>query len=417
LAAALLGLSVEDRAKLTDEALWPQPLIQMNPSFESGGWIDDLANQRMFHPECKQIFRIKSEKDPLGTSMLLHRHQVDAINAARGNVHYVLTTGTGSGKSLSYLIPIVDHVLRVGRGKGIQAIVVYPMNALCNSQYGELEKFLRLGYGKGNEPVRFDRYTGQEDQLRRDEIAANPPDILLTNYVMLELLLTRPFERRIVKAARNLRFLVLDELHTYRGRQGADVALLVRRVREACQAADMLCVGTSATMASGGTYDQQRGQIADVASRLFGATVGPQHVIGETLTRATQEYDFTDPAILKDLRSEILSKSPNSRKYDHFVQSRLASWVEGTFGLRRDSESKRLVRAIPMPIVGDRGAARLLSETTGIDEIQCEMAIRNWLLAGYECEPHPETKAKPFAFRLHQFISRGDTVFTSLEDP
>jgi ATP-dependent helicase YprA (DUF1998 family) len=149
---------------------------------------------------------------------------VDAIREAQARRNYVLTTGTGSGKSLAYIIPIVDHVLRNGRGKGIQAIVVYPMNALCNSQYGELEKFLRLGFGAGSEPVRFERYTGQETREKREEITRNPPDILLTNYVMLELLLTRPFEQALVSSARNLSFLVLDELHTYRGRQGADVA-------------------------------------------------------------------------------------------------------------------------------------------------------------------------------------------------
>jgi ATP-dependent helicase YprA (DUF1998 family) len=124
-------------------------------------------------------------------------------------------------------------VLRHGQGKGIQAIVVYPMNALCNSQYGELEKFLRIGYGEGKEPVRFDRYTGQESRERRDEITRSPPDILLTNYVMLELLLTRPFERAAGQC-QGLKFLVLDG-YTYCGRE-ADVALLVRRVRESCRA-------------------------------------------------------------------------------------------------------------------------------------------------------------------------------------
>ena len=112
----------------------------------------------------------------------------------------MLTTGTGSGKSLTYLIPIVDRVLRNGGKQGIQAVVVYPMNALCNSQYGELEKFLRVGFGLGREPVRFDRYTGQESREQRDRIIQNPPEILLTNYVMLELLLTRPFERRLTLA-------------------------------------------------------------------------------------------------------------------------------------------------------------------------------------------------------------------------
>lgn len=94
------------------------------------------------------------------------------------------------------------------------------------------------------EPVTFARYTGQERGEERDRILANPPDILLTNYVMLELVLTRPEERRkLVKAAKGLQFLVLDELlHTYRGRR-ADVAMLVRRVREACSSPDLQCIG------------------------------------------------------------------------------------------------------------------------------------------------------------------------------
>src|SRR5690606_24429530 len=138
--------------------------------------------------------------------------------------------------SLAYIIPIVDRVLRLreqGAPAGVKAIIVYPMNALANSQLEELGKFLRNGYGEGREPVTFARYTGQEDETQRRAILDDPPDILLTNYVMLELMLTRPRERQhLIQAARGLRFLVLDELHTYRGRQGADVAMLVRRVRE-----------------------------------------------------------------------------------------------------------------------------------------------------------------------------------------
>ena len=306
---------------LTDQALWPQPLIQMNPSFEVGGWIDALVESQILHEKCKDIFRIKTEQNIQGTPMRLHKHQVDAIGEAQAGRNYVLTTGTGSGKSLSYIIPIVDHVLRKGRGKGIQAIVVYPMNALCNSQYGELEKFLRIGFGEGKEPVRFERYTGQETREKREEITRNPPDILLTNYVMLELLLTRPFEQALVNSARDLCFLVLDELHTYRGRQGADVALLVRRVREACHATRMLCVGTSATMASGGSYEEQRKEIASVASRLFGTDVKPESIIGETLKRESPELNFADASVLEGLKSDISQTSGFPSAYSSFIES------------------------------------------------------------------------------------------------
>jgi hypothetical protein len=109
-------------------AFWPEPLLQLNPTFLPGGTIDDLIKAGTLHPECSRIFRIdKSDRDPTGKPLLLHTHQRDAILKAKDKKSFVLTSGTGSGKSLTYIVPIVDHVLRNGSGKGIQAIVVYPM--------------------------------------------------------------------------------------------------------------------------------------------------------------------------------------------------------------------------------------------------------------------------------------------------
>ena len=126
--------------------LWPDPIVQLNPAFEPGGTVDELVDAELLDPRCAQIFRrSKSVEDPDGLPLLLHRHQREAIEVARTGANYVLTTGTGSGKSLAYIVPIVDHVLRHGSGRGIQAIVVYPMNALANSQLGELDKFLGVG--------------------------------------------------------------------------------------------------------------------------------------------------------------------------------------------------------------------------------------------------------------------------------
>lgn len=230
-------------AELDSGLLWPEALLQLNPSFEPGRTIDDLVDEGVLHPGCRQVFRIKPEPRGQGKPLRLHRHQEQAVRIAREGRDYVLTTGTGSGKSLAYIVPIVDHVLRRGAGRGIRAIVVYPMNALANSQRGELEKFLEHGFPDGRGPVCFACYTGQESDEQKRAIVADPPDVLLTNYVMLELFLTRPQERNLVHAARGLQFLVLDELHTYRGRQGSDVALLVRRVRDALHADRLQCVG------------------------------------------------------------------------------------------------------------------------------------------------------------------------------
>jgi hypothetical protein len=262
---------------------WPEPLLQLNPTFLAGGTVDDLVGNGVLHPECARIFRIdKSDSDYSGKQLLLHEHQREAIIKAKAGKSYVLTSGTGSGKSLTYIVPIVDHVLRNGSGRGIQAIVVYPMNALANSQDEELKKFLEKGYPEGQSPVRFAGYTGQEEGPLREAIRSNPPDILLTNYMMLELLLTRAEDRELVRAAHGLRFLVFDELHTYRGRQGADVALLIRRCRQAFGAHDMVCIGTSATMANGGSTEDQRREVARVARSLFGVNFEPEQVVGET---------------------------------------------------------------------------------------------------------------------------------------
>ena len=202
---------------LADGLLWPEPWLSLNPKFTTSGTVDDLVASGLLHPECGKVFRLGKDSDPSGTgsALSLYRHQVEAIEAARAGDNYVLTTGTGSGKSLSYIVPIVDWVLREGSGRRIKAIVVYPMNALANSQEEELKKFLSAGYPNGKGPVTFKRYTGQERDEERQAIIANPPDILLTNYVMLELILTRTDERQLIAQAQDLRFLVLDEFtHT-----------------------------------------------------------------------------------------------------------------------------------------------------------------------------------------------------------
>jgi ATP-dependent helicase YprA (DUF1998 family)/serine/threonine protein kinase len=405
--------------EMQEGLLWPDPLIQLNPSFKPGAWIDDLVKDGTLHAECSRIFR--KDKAPgnqaaTGMPLRLHVHQREAIQIARGGHNYVLTTGTGSGKSLSYIVPIVDYVLRNGSGSGIKAIIVYPMNALANSQYGELEKFLLHGYPEDGHPVTFRRYTGQESAEVKNEVIHNPPDILLTNFVMLELMLTRPSEQPLVAAARGLRFLVLDELHTYRGRQGADVALLVRRTHNRMAPDFLQCVGTSATLAGPGSYDEQRAEVARVAAQLFGAEVKPAHVIGETLQRVTPDRSPTDPHFLQDLRERLQdTQSEPPTGFAEFINDPLATWIETTFGVKTDPDSGRLVRSAPTSITGPHGAARQLHTLTGVPEPLCSEQIKRVLLASYACEPDIRTGFPPFAFRLHQFISRGDTVYATVQ--
>ncbi|WP_330460430.1 protein kinase [Streptomyces sp. NBC_00820] len=411
--ARIAGFVEDD---LAAKSQWPDPWLSLNPFFADGGQVTDLVRDGMLHPRCAEIFQAgkkESSVRPDGRPLTFHLHQREAIEAAQAGDSYVLTTGTGSGKSLSYIVPIVNQVLKErqaapGAERRVRAIVVYPMNALANSQLMELEKYLRHGFGAGNEPVTFARYTGQESEEQRRELRKNPPDILLTNYVMLELMLTRPDDRSsLIRMAEGLQFLVFDELHTYRGRQGADVAFLIRRVREACRAsATLQCIGTSATMSTEGTWEDQQREVAKVAGRLFGTAVLPKRVIGETLVRATDEAPET-------VAAERLRVPAAPRSYEALTRDPLARWVESRFGLEREPGTGRLRRCAPGTV---EAAAAELSAQCGVAEESVREAIRTTLEAGAQAK-HPVTERPLFAFRLHQFLSKGDTVFTTLEDP
>lgn len=398
--------------RLASGAQWPDPWLSLNPNFAPGGTVSALIRDGLLHPECERIFRLKDHPADPGQQVLhLYRHQREAVEAAQSGESYALTTGTGSGKSLAYIVPIVDRILREreihGSRRGVKAIIVYPMNALANSQLHELEKYLTYGYPDGGQPVTFERYTGQENDEQRQRILANPPDILLTNYVMLELVLTRPRERdHLIRAASGLRFLVLDELHTYRGRQGADVALLVRRLRDACDATDLQCVGTSATMTTEGGAAERRKAVAAVATSLFGAEVAPERVIGETLQRVTRD---TSPP--PDVLHARIANAPRNLEYDELVSDPLVSWIEWAFGVTVDGTTGHLARRNPRTV---QAAAEELAELTGQSRARCFEALRVTLESASRVRD-PVTDRPAFAFRLHQFLSKGDNVYVSIE--
>ncbi len=394
-------ISTKVEKEISDGLLWPEPWLALNPAFESGGTVSELVGRQVLHPEAISVFRARTEDDTVGREIAFHRHQTDAFEIANRRESYVLTTGTGSGKSMSYIVPIVDRVLREGSGKGVRAIIVYPMNALANSQRNELEKFL----GKTNQKVTFARYTGQENREEREKTLASPPDILLTNYVMLELMLTRPKERtNLINSAENLSFLVLDELHTYRGRQGADVAMLVRRLRGAVKSNEIQCIGTSATLAGPGTKAEQRQQVAELATRIFDVEIPATNIVGETLRRAT-----TGETDAIALTARLATATP--AEWEQLKSDPLAVWTEQHFGLHTDDEGK-LARRPPSTL---KDAAEKLHDETGVDKAVCEQKLQELLLAGSRARD-PQGRSL-FAFKLHQFIGKGDTVYTTLESP
>ena len=390
---------------------WPEPLIQINPNYQRKGTVQQLVSDSVLHKACANIFQVgKTEGKP--QPLHLYAHQMEALAKANNQQSYVVTTGTGSGKSLSFFIPVIDRILKAKDADSTprtRAIVIYPMNALANSQLEELDKFLH-GYPKDQQPFTVARYTGQESAAEREAIANNPPDILLTNFMMLELILTRyeDTDRRVVEHCNGLEFLILDELHTYRGRQGADVALLVRRLRERLQANKLVCIGTSATMSSTGTQADRNKTVAEVSSKLFGTTITEHEVIGETLERVTdptKDVSEVRPMLLAALQRDNFAWPD----FEAFRIDPLAIWVELNLGIELpEQEAPR--RAKPIAL---RDASERLSKDAGCSETTAREALQRFLIAAHEVKT-PQGRP-PFAFKLHQFISGPGKVHATLE--
>lgn len=384
--------------ELESGVAWPDPVLQLNPAFEpdSRGNLEALASRTVISQETAWFF---------GGNIRLHRHQADALDLASDGGSFVVSTGTGSGKSLTYLLPIVDSILgdEPGRG-GVRAIIVYPMNALINSQLEALEKYRERNWP--DSPVRFDRYTGETRREDRERIIQERPHILLTNYVMLEYLLVRQFERSLLETAtRDLQFLVMDELHVYRGRQGADVAMLLRRVREKA-GRPLQVIGTSATLATGESRDERRESIAEVASRLFGVEVAADRVVEETLRPIATVEAPADPAALQAAVEQ--KPPPASADAAQIAGHPLAAWAERAFGIAE--EDGRLVRRQPTTFVE---AVDQLAEASGLQRERCQERLQAVLEAGNNTRT--ETGDPLFAFRLHQFLSSGSSVYATLE--
>lgn len=231
--------------------------------------------------------------------------------------HTIVTTGTGSGKTECFLYPILDHCLRAKKEgqKGIKAIVLYPMNALASDQERRFAEAVwkdpllkAAGIRVGNYTGRYDpsdpgagKESGEREMGEKNGIThhgvqqENPPDILLTNYKMLDFLLMRPQDQNLWRFNDPgvLQYLVLDELHTYDGAQGSDVACLIRRLKErlAIPCGGFCVVGTSATLdsrcsvtdTSGGADTAETGadRLAAFAGKLFEEDIPIEAVITE----------------------------------------------------------------------------------------------------------------------------------------
>lgn len=275
----------------TPNLLVKGPLLEASPPFKTGRSIDGLITDSVLDPGFRSLC---SEALPLHRPLYLHQEQ-GIEKVVRGGRNVIIATGTGSGKTEGFLIPILDHLLREGENgalarPGVRALLLYPMNALANDQLKRLRRVL------GDCPhIKFGRYTGEtkesqdeaEDAFRnqfpsepllpnevisRVRMRETPPHILLTNYAMLEYLLLRPRDCEFFdgEPGQYWRFLVVDEAHVYDGASGIEMAMLMRRLKDRVVTSEpgrLRCIATSATLGRG---QEDFPAVAAFAAELFG---------------------------------------------------------------------------------------------------------------------------------------------------
>lgn len=195
----------------------------------------------------------------------------------------LVATGTGSGKTESFMFPILNHCYKTKDTKGIKAIIIYPMNALATDQAKRFAKTIsktpnlngvRVGLYIGSSDDNAQKSMSEEYVITdKQTLCDNPPDILLTNYKMLDFMLMRPRDQKIWKHNIDtdvLKFIAVDEIHTFDGAQGTDLASLLRRVRAKLKVkkSSIACIGTSATL-GGDTTEPIRNFASDIFDEEF----------------------------------------------------------------------------------------------------------------------------------------------------
>jgi len=286
---ARTDIGQEFEAAIDAAELTKGPFIEASAPFQSGATVRQLVEEGLLSALWK---RFPPEIFPIDRP--LHLHQEVAIRKALAGRNLIVSTGTGSGKTETFLIPILNGLFEeVETGTittpGVRALLLYPMNALANDQVKRLRRLL--------EPfpeVTFGRYVGEtkhkpteaesdfatrypheprttNELLSREEMQATPPAILLTNYAMLEYLLLRPADSPFFDGenAGPWRHLVLDEAHSYDGVQGTEIAMLLRRVRDRVHRSEtgrVQCFATSATLGRG---SEDFEELLHFATQLF----------------------------------------------------------------------------------------------------------------------------------------------------
>ena len=276
----------------TQDMLVKGPLLQIALPYLKDKSIHDLVDEGVLSPRFEQLC-----SEALQYDRPLYAHQVNAIRKAVKGRNLVVSTGTGSGKTETFLIPILDYLLREQDAgtlsqPGVRALLLYPMNALANDQMKRLRRILKnypaITFGryinvhetpdtKAQAEANFRKMYGDSEpdipnELKsREEMHENPPHLLATNYAMLEYLLLRPNATNLFdgETGKHWHYIVLDEAHVYDGANATEIAMLLRRLQDRVAGdkhGKIKGIATSATLGAG---VKDYSQVATFASNLF----------------------------------------------------------------------------------------------------------------------------------------------------
>jgi len=291
------------------DALFTGPFLEMILPYRTGKTIRNFCKEGVLTKELLNLPCFNKQKpEPIPLDAPLYSHQCKAIEKlCLEEKSIIISSGTGSGKTECFSLPIVNDLL-LDNTPGVRALLIYPMNALVNDQLARLRVLLN------GTDITFGRFTGElpdtaertndilpNEIISREEIREQQrvPQILVTNYAMLEYLLLRP-EDSVIFNEGLWKYVVLDEAHTYSGAKGIEVAMLIRRLKLRLnkKIGDMLCIGTSATLGQNNAE-----KAASFANNLFGEDLSPDEVIfGE---ENIEGLNFGDPEQAMDLNPKI----------------------------------------------------------------------------------------------------------------
>ncbi len=420
---------------ISSNSLSKGPYLSIAPNYLHSHQMMDLV------PEKLSVGFNKIPESSLGKGIWLYKHQEDAIdNVVVRDRNLVLSTGTGSGKTKSFMIPILNYLLAEREagtlGSGVRAMIVYPMNALANDQIDELRKML-LGTG-----ITFGAYTGQTEDdddaareayldrygeypqenelVSRKKMEENPPNILITNYAMLERLIIMPEPKKIFGEGgdNHWKYIVLDEAHTYTGAKGSEVSMLLRRLKDIISRPEIRFILASATL--GGMDENDK--VAAFANELCDMAGSTCPFTADDVVRSqTVDLETTPGDEVPDSFFEGICKGIDEGDDKEDMEYLIIEYLDENYpdyeGEREDYKNRilQIVRSDPRVselrnLLSD--GARELSELAGKMEMDVDRLIsfiRTISLASDE-------NYKLFDSKYHMFIRGLYGLYCSLTD-